>query len=170
MRPPSAGTVYHSNTMAEPVEQHHSTASPVSTAVSSVPTAYQTGMTSAALSPNLVVTGSGGLDLGSGGVHQQSLTLPHVSAHGDLRTTATAGMYPSAGGAHLSPWNTAPYPSHYAPASRSTWDMGYMDQGAAGAAAGLGSADAAQQYYRSDDDNVRHDDQRYSGQQTTSRP
>jgi hypothetical protein len=176
----------YGSSLAEASEQHQhqSTASPVSTSVSSIPTAYQIAMTTAAMSPGLL-TGSAGLDISgsaAGGVvgHpatslpplQHSLsTTQQASPHhgGDLRrqqTTQTSLFNPPGpSSTHMSSWQN--FHSLY-PAHRSAWAMGYGTDGGSGGAtsAGMASPGAAQQPsatmpsyhgYRNSEDNDRQD-------------
>jgi hypothetical protein len=78
-----------------------------------VPTTYTIGITGATISPSLVVTISGGLNITSSSINQYSLPLPYVlgGAYRDLRNPTD--IYTPAGGIHLLLGNTAPYPSHY---------------------------------------------------------
>jgi hypothetical protein len=129
----------YGGTVAEAGEHSHTTESPGSTVSSTVPTVYQTGMTSTSLSPSMTV-GSAGAGVGGLGQELRSSSLSH---------------YVTPGASHLGQWQTPQYHSQYASGvavpseGRPSWDMtGFLEPSTATGNAPSAGSGQPLAYYR----------------------
>jgi hypothetical protein len=132
----TAGSGYGSS-VSETTAEHRPTASPQSTTSSIASHAYQPGLASTAMSPN-IAGGAGGLGVSStGGYEPHRSGSQLVTSMGQWQTS-----YPTVSG------NTQ-YATGLSGSGRTSWDLGqYMEQGIQGSGVPI----SAQQmhYYRDD--------------------
>jgi hypothetical protein len=129
----TAGSGYGSS-VSETTAEHRPTASPQSTTSSIASHAYQPGMASTAMSPN-VVGSAAGLGVTSGAYEPHRSGSQLVTSMGQWQPT-----YPSVSG-------HSQYSTGLSGSGRQSWDLtSYMEQGMAGAAAPVSAQQL--QYYR----------------------
>jgi hypothetical protein len=131
----STGSGYGSS-VSETTAEQRPTASPQSTTSSITSHAYRSGMTSTAMSPNIVGS-AGGLGVTSGAYEPQRSATQLVTSMGQWQTP-----YPSVSG-------HSQYATGLSGSGRQSWDLNpYMEQGMPGSAAPVSAHHL--QYYRDD--------------------